>query len=116
MDFYSRNAHLFKMETIQKHVQSTYAPATPRFVIGLGNTATDMWCYHQVGVRRMYWIDHQSYIHALAAENDSVAAPDATTTTTPSDYEGRKEKVFPLGFQDPDLWSHALERRLEGDR
>jgi hypothetical protein len=106
MDLYSRSAHLFKLETIEKHVQSTYAPATPTFAIGLGNTASDMWCYHRVGVQRIYWIDHQSIIYALAENSNAESA-------TPRDFEQRKSRRFPLGFPDPDLLSHALAQKSE---
>jgi hypothetical protein len=100
MDFYNRNAHLFKLETIEKHVKSTYSPTLPRFAIGLGNTSSDMYAYDRASLERIYWIDNQSIVHSLAQGG--------AMGDTPAAYEKRKDRRFQMGFQDKDLLPDAL--------
>lgn len=102
MDFVSRNAHEFKLNTIEKHVTAIYHPTAPSFSIGVGNTASDMFAMHHLGVERIYWVDIRSTVHSLTV-NDKLS-------DVPHEYAKRKGRRFRLGFQDSDLLPHALNQ------
>lgn len=120
MDLYSKNAHEFKFDTLDRYVTRPFRElgAMPKdFVLdaGIGNTLYDMHAYHNAGIplERLFLIDKDSRIYCLDKKNQDQHVENKQSQSlerldlNPLDYGSTRGTVF-NGYQDEQLRARLL--------
>jgi phosphatidate phosphatase PAH1 len=121
MDLYSKNAHEFKFDTLERYITRPFRDldAIPdNFVLnaGIGNTFYDMHAYHRAGIplERLFLIDKDSRIYCLDKkmhDNHMDKNPDQSLpgllVQHPQDFGSTRGTVF-NGYRDEELRARLM--------